>query len=178
MIKFAIVFGFFLLVGIVIARFNTAYHGNLIFKRYIEIKNKKLARLLIWGGDPSTSGQDNAPENTNKILWLGVVFYLLLLAVTVCSMILIIFVPRIEIEPQMIFESVSFSVKTLNEKISVLLLLELDFAEVVFLCLNITRCETTLGITRSKILRGLWIGTIVFLFACLVATPFVFWFNW
>lgn len=175
---FIIEFVFFLLIGIFMARLNTAYHPDLILKGYVEIKNKKLASLLIWGRNSADIKQDNEPEYQSRILWIGVAFYLLLLTVTVCSLILMFFIPRIECEPQMIIESVSFSVRTLNEKISFLLLLELDFAELVFFCLNMTRCETTLGINGSKFLRGLWIGILVFLFICLIATPIVFWFDW
>ena len=176
MTLFMLVFLFFLLTGLVLARLNTAYHPDLILKRHIEIKNEKIARLLICGNNPADAKVENAEENRNKILYLGIAFYLLWIAVVVCSAILLFFVPKIEIASQLVFDEISFSVRTLNEKISFLFLFELNFAEVVFLCLNMTNCEKSV-VQGSKFLKCLWKGVVAFLFVCLIATPFVFWFN-
>ena len=43
---------FIVLLAILFSRFNTMYHSGLIFKRYITIKNKKLANLLIGNMNP------------------------------------------------------------------------------------------------------------------------------
>ena len=65
---------FIVLLAILFSRFNTMYHSGLIFKRYITIKNKKLANLLIGNINPDLPKNKNEKVYTDRLLVQGVIF--------------------------------------------------------------------------------------------------------
>ncbi len=65
---------FIVLLAVLFSRFNTMYHPELIFKRYITVKNKKLANLLIENINPDLSKNKNDKAYTDRLLVPGVVF--------------------------------------------------------------------------------------------------------
>lgn len=90
-------FALFLLVVYLGARMNTAYHPHLRFKKYVVIKNRTAARLLIDQSDLVNSRIKNAAANRNKLLCAGIVFYVLFLLLIVFSAVLFL-MPEIPAE--------------------------------------------------------------------------------
>ena len=69
MTKFIIEFVFFLLIGIFMARLNTAYHPDLILKGYVEIKNESgLVVERVEFSPDGTKAYSNLNPDTNIIL--------------------------------------------------------------------------------------------------------------
>lgn len=68
----------FLMVGcLIFARMNSAYHPDLLFKRYIRVKSTKLQKALILQTNPCDQKSVNRKQYRNKFLIAGIVSYLL-----------------------------------------------------------------------------------------------------
>lgn len=68
----------------------SSYHPNLLLKKHITLKNKFLSNLLI------SKKVDNVvvdKENTNKILYSGIIFYIFWLVLLGLSFVLLKLVP-------------------------------------------------------------------------------------
>ena len=63
-----------LLLVLITARMNTAYHPHLLFKKHIKIKSTFWTKLLISQSDPVTNAK-NKRADKNKLLLPGLVFY-------------------------------------------------------------------------------------------------------
>ena len=163
----------FLFFSLVFVRMNTTYHPNLIFKKHIVIHRPTLAKLLVANFSPVDEKKDIESQYRNKLLLLGIVFYVLWLALFAFSVVMLFFVPIIPTEPVEIFSDLHLSVSTLNEKFLWFLVLELDSIMFAFWCLNIIKCAHTL--TNSKIWRSVWIGLIVLMTGIAIGFPIAFW---
>ena len=64
-----------LLFALFFVRINATYHPHLIFKKYIIVRNQKLARALIGQSDPIMPKTKNAKANRNKLTYAGIAFY-------------------------------------------------------------------------------------------------------
>lgn len=64
-----------LLLVLLFTRINAIYHVQLLCRKYVVIRRKKLARLLIGQSDPVTPKVKNAKANRNKLTYAGIAFY-------------------------------------------------------------------------------------------------------
>ena len=75
---------FLFLLMLVIAYETTAYNPKLKLKKYIKIKNPKLAKLFITSSDPVLRRKNNK-NNRDKILISGIISYILtILTIMMC----------------------------------------------------------------------------------------------
>ena len=119
-----------------LTRTNSAYHPHLLFRRYVIVKNKTIAKLFISQTDPAGSTAKNAQANRNKLSFAGIVFYGLFLLLIIISTVLFL-LPDIPAE-NFVFDSryLFLAGNTLNEKLPVTLAFALLFAECAFHFLN------------------------------------------
>ncbi len=68
------VYLFIVVTAIVFSRLNTMYHPELMVKRYITVKNRKLSKLLIANTNPDLPKNKNEKAYTDRLLVPGVVF--------------------------------------------------------------------------------------------------------
>lgn len=68
---------FIMLVDLMCARMNSAYHPDLLFKRYIRVKSTKLQKAMILQTNPCDQKSVNRKQYRNKFLISGIVSYLL-----------------------------------------------------------------------------------------------------
>lgn len=128
-----------ILLALIFANLNTSYHSHLKFKKYIKVKNPIIAKILINQSNPLYTQRKNIKSNQNKLLFGGLIFYVLCLIMIIFSIILIYIFPRIPI-PLYEFDvdSIYILTNSLNEKIIVMLTTALIFAEIIFYHINIT----------------------------------------
>lgn len=139
-----IIYPFFSLITLFGACLNTAYHPHLTFKKYIKIKNRTLAKLLIDKSDPlyigtSRFGRENKKSNQDKLLMAGLIFYIISLIIVIFSIILTYIIPEIPI-PSTEFETdidaYSLITNTLNKKLTVMISLAFLSIEMIFREIN------------------------------------------
>ena len=166
----AIVYVLGLLVLLFLAYLNTPYHPKRLLKRYVEIKNPAWARLLILNGDPGSMDRhrDNVPEHRNKLLYTGLVFYVLWGALVIASPIVRFAVPEIAITPLEIIDTWGPVVDTANEKFLWNALFALAGAELTVFCLNLLNCAEEVS-KGKRVMRALWIAIVAVLAAATVA---------
>ena len=58
-----------LLLVLLFTRINAIYHVQLLCRKYVVIRRKKLARLLIGQSDPVTPKVKNVKANRNKLTY-------------------------------------------------------------------------------------------------------------
>ena len=114
-----IIIGVLLLFGLWIARFNTAYHHDKLFKCHINIKDVRLQKLLIWQSDPFGGHNDNKKAYRGKMTILGLVLYILWLFLLAFSILFLVFGAETSIEPIVLDEI--FVIATLNKGVVLLL---------------------------------------------------------
>ncbi len=95
MLIYLFMFPLILLLLFLSARINSAYHPKLIFKKYINLKNQKLAKLLI---DPASpfSKANNAKANRNKMTIVGILCYSLLALLMIFTATMLWLIPEIQ----------------------------------------------------------------------------------
>lgn len=74
-----------MLINLIVARNNTAYHPRMIVKKYIKINNKVVAKIFISQSDPGGTRAKNLKTNRNKMLYAGIVFYFAYVIVQIFS---------------------------------------------------------------------------------------------
>ena len=62
-----------------LARALSVYHPHLLWKKYMVIRKTAVAKIFISQSDPVNPNAKNTTENRNKMTYLGLVFYILLL---------------------------------------------------------------------------------------------------
>lgn len=65
---------FVVAIAIVFSRLNTMYHPELIVKKYVTVKNRKLSKLLIANTNPDFLKNKDSKSYTDRLLVPGVVF--------------------------------------------------------------------------------------------------------
>lgn len=66
----------FALLGVLLGAYlNSCYHPQLLFKKFIVIKNTVLMKVLINPNDPVDNRCKNAKANRNKLTYAGLVGY-------------------------------------------------------------------------------------------------------
>ena len=137
-----IIYPLFSLITLLYANMNTAYHPHLQFKKYIKIKNPKLAKLLINKLDPLCIGpgrRKNRKANQNKLLVAGLIFYIISLIIFVLSIILIYVIPEIPIPPtefETNTDTLYLITNTLNKKLTLIISFAFASTEMIFLEIN------------------------------------------
>lgn len=168
-----VVYLFFLLLFLVFLRLNTAYHPRLMMKKHVVVQNPVLSRLLIADFNPEDSEKDVDPENQNKLLWLGLVFYILWIALLIFSLVMLFLVPTVPIEAFEIFYDWPLTVSTLNEKILWFTLFEFFSVAFALFGFNIVNCEHS--IVKNKLTKALWIAVILLMIGIAIGFPIVCW---
>ncbi len=154
-----IVTSFILVGGLLLARLNSAYHHEMLFKRHINIKNPRWQKLLIWQSDPRGGHNNNKKAYRGKMTILGISFYTAWLLVLIFSVAFLIFGPATPIEPIEVKGDIICS--TLNKAVVFMLsLIFLGFG-FGFYCLNIGHNYIR---NQSKALWIVWWVIIVFMF--------------
>jgi hypothetical protein len=145
-----------LLFALFFVRINATYHPHLIFKKYIIVRNQKLARALIGQSDPVTPKTKNAKANRNKLSYAGIVFYGLF-AVLLLMCVVFALLPDIPASNHPFAEKSFFvSGSTLNVILPGILTWVLLFAEFSFHVLNTSKYAVEK--TRAKkFLCGLYV---------------------
>ena len=75
---------FVVAIAIVLSRLNTMYHPELIVKKYITVKNKSLAKLLIANTNPDFPKNKDSKSYTDRLLVPGIVFLSLSVIFSIC----------------------------------------------------------------------------------------------
>ena len=75
---------FVVAIAIVLSRLNTMYHPELIVKKYITVKNKSLAKLLIANTNPDFPKNKDSKSYTDRLLVPGIVSLSLSVIFSIC----------------------------------------------------------------------------------------------
>ena len=155
---------FIIFGGLVFARINSAYHPNLLIKKYIVLKSPKTQKILISQSNPLDIKIDNRKEYRNKLTVLGFVCYILWFCLVVFSILFLICGPQTAIEP---FEyDDGFFVATLNQAVVLMSALIFLGFEMGFYFLNIIKSPS---VNENKIIKILWIVVIISAFFISIA---------
>ena len=87
-------FLFYLLIGWCISFFNSAYHPDLLFRKYVTIKSKFWQKILICKMDPTKRGAKSKEEYQDRLLVSGIVFYAITLVFAVGAPLFLIYGPQ------------------------------------------------------------------------------------
>jgi len=150
---------FIILGGWLFARINSAYHPDLLVKKYIVLKSKKAQLFFISQSNPLEMEIDNRKEYRNKLTVLGLTFYVLWLCLLVFSILFLIFGPQTEMKP-IEFDD-GFFISTLNQAVVLVLALVFLGFEMAFYFLNIMKSPS---VNKNKIIKALWIVVILSVF--------------
>ena len=143
--------GFIMIGGIILSRLNSAYHHEMLFKRHITIKNKKLQKLFIWQSDPFGGSNDNKKAYRSKMTIHGICFYIVWALLFVFCIGFLIWGPETPIEP---FEfDDGFVCSTLNKGVVLMSAVTFDCFTFAFYALNIVRCR---DVKSHKFVTVLW----------------------
>jgi hypothetical protein len=149
------IYPFSLLFAVFFARINAVYHPHLLFRKYVIVRNQKLARILIGQSDPVTPKVKNQKANRNKLTYAGIVFYGLCVALLVICVVFWI-LPEIPVKNlPLVAASLSISGSTLNVILPGILTWILLFTEFSFHILNTSKyaVEKT---SAKKLLWGIY----------------------
>ena len=147
-----------------VARLNSAYHHDMLFKRHISIKNNQWQKLFIWQSDPFGERKDNKKAYQNKMTLLGVVFYIGWFLTLVFSVIFLMWGTTATIEPLEFGEDLICT--TLNKAVVLMVNLTFDAWGFSFYCLNIVRCR---DVQKNKFVTALWWLVIITMFIISIA---------
>lgn len=164
---------FLLLFGLWLARFNTAYHPNKLFKRHINIKNPRLQKLLIWQSDPFGGHNYNKKAYRGKMTVHGICLYVVWLFLLVFSICFWVFGPQTPIETMVVDDF--WVINRLNEGVVVLSnAAYISFAVALWL-LNVVRSREVDDVKFVKAVCWLvTIGTFVIGLAMVIETFLLF----
>lgn len=124
-----------LLMALFWARAFSTYDSRENNGRYIVIKNKKVARLII-RKEEITTKHDTPIKDRNKMSVFGLAFYLSIMVIALISLILACSADIPCDILQVNSENFNFSVDTLNEKIPIVLSLMLICLELLYFLLR------------------------------------------
>ncbi len=168
-----IVLTFFIFASLLITRLNTPYHPNLLLKKYIIIKNPKIQLLTISKINPEDFNTNIPKKNQNKLLYLGMIFYILWALVFIFTLIMWLVVPDIPTEPFLFDDYLGYYISTLNQILPFKLWLTYGMFDISFLSLNIVKCNR--DIKEKKVINIIWIITVIFFFALsFIAVGYIF----
>lgn len=176
-----IIYPLFSLITVLGANINTSYHPHLKFKKYIKIKNPKLATILINKWDPlyigkRRGGQENRKANQNKLLLSGLIFYILSLITLISSIILIYVIPEIPMSLTNYETNIDalYLYDTLNKKLTLTIPVALISIEVIFCMINGFKYRTEKSYCKktTKIITSLYIFIILCIFIYSIWTIF------
>lgn len=159
------IFLVFILLGcLLLARINSAYHPNLLIKKYVFVKSKKLQKLFIFQSNPLEIKIDNKKDYQDKIVVVGFVSYILWFALVVFSVCFLVLGPRTAIVP---FEfDDGFFISALNQAVVFMSSLVFLGFEMSFYFLNIVKSPS---INVNKIIQVIWYIVILIIFSMSIA---------
>ena len=77
------------LIIVFTARNNTAYHPKQLLRKYIEIKNPFIAKVLIRQSDPLLYRGKNRPEYRNRMTLIGLILYIICVLTIILHLVLL-----------------------------------------------------------------------------------------
>lgn len=167
---------YFLLLGLLIigalmlTRLNTVYHPKLLFKKYFTVNDRKLQKLLISKVNLENFETESPKEHHNKLLYLGLIEYIIWALILLFSIAMLFLVPEITITPiTYSVEDIDFSISTLNKVLPLNLWLSFLSFNVSFLLLNVISCNRDI---KGKILKIIYVICVVVLFVVSFASLF------
>lgn len=143
-----------LIFTIILARICTTYDSRNSRGKYIAIKNKTLAKLLIEKEDFLGKGKYTLKKDRNKMSMIGLIFYLCNLFVIILALILLL-LPQIPCAPfEIDAPKMYLFADTINSKIPIILTIILLCAEFLYFAIMLFR--------YIKNIEQKWIKTLVF----------------
>ena len=149
-----------LIFSIVFARICTTYDSRSSRGKYITIKNKTLAKLLIEKEHFLDKGKCTLQKDRNKMSIIGLIFYLCNLFIIILTLILLL-LPQIPCEPfEFDASKMYLYADTLNQKIPIILSIILLCSEMLYFTVLLFRCK--------KEIEQKWIKTLVYVSSLLM----------
>lgn len=153
-----------LIFTIILARICTTYDSRSSRGRYITVKNKALAKLLIEKELFFDRGKYTLQKDQNKMSVIGLIFYLCNLFIIILTLILLL-LPPIPCTPfEIDTTKVYLFADTINVKIPIILTMILLCAE--FLCFAIMLLRSIKNVEQKWIKALLFIVSIMMEFVC------------
>ena len=124
---------------LLLAKMNTSYDDDLLFKKYVTIKNPTLAKILINQQKIQVikySRTKNTKANRKKLLIPGLIFYILSIILMIFSIILRYCIHPIYITNYEVSSKYNLIVDTLNEKVPIILSVALIYLELFVYSIN------------------------------------------
>ena len=153
-----------LIFSIVFARICTTYDSRSSRGKYITIKNKTLAKLLIEKEHFLDKGKCTLQKDRNKMSIIGLIFYLCNLFIIILTLILLL-LPKIPCEPFEIDATKMYLfADTINTKIPICFTMMLLCSEFFYFAIMMFRYIK--NVEQKWIKALIFIGSIIVKFAC------------
>ncbi len=168
---------YFLLLGVLVigalifTRLNTVYHPKLLFKKHIIVNDDKLQIFLISRVNLEDFKTEAAKEHQNKLLYLGLIEYVIWTLILLFSVAMLFLVPKIPVTSiTYSVEGIDFSLSTLNKILPLNLWLSFLSFNISFLLLNVINCNRDI---KGKILKTIYVICLVAMFIASFASLFL-----
>lgn len=145
---------------IIFARICTTYDSRSSRGKYITIKNKTLAKLLIEKEHFLDKGEYTLQKDRNKMSIIGLTFYLCNLFIIILTLILLL-LPQIPCAPFEIDATKMYLfANTINSKLSIVLTMILLCAEFLYFAIMLFRC--------IKNVEQKWLKILIFVISIII----------